>query len=430
MKYVIASIIVIAFAVGICMVFRRKNKSEIKSQKSADNEKFSEMNFDVQPLAVSGNVGDELIIQMEQLPIDTKIDEMALSEIKDRKVLARINGLIPGLSQVGVAAATVAKAGGETVYRAIIPAGSKLTNSKAMEGAVRGFYHGADGIQGHANLMAVDQTTTTVANTAAAAMGVASMIVGQYYMTQINAELSEINDGIEKIVDFQDNEYKSKVFALVVQVQKIVAFQVEILDNEELRKDEVIHLNGLEDECIRLLEQANLTIAGVAGKMNVDYQGYKKELHSVQNWYGYQQRLLDVLYKIVDLKYTLHFGEVSRNQCMSPLSICVKRVSDAQLKLSEWHDTTVKRLGIEVSETRRKRSGFDRAIHWIPGLFNNDLNFRPISESTAEMIEMQSSGQYELHMPDREELYNKDVQIISKGGKLYYLPLAEFAAET
>lgn len=38
---------------------------------------------------------------------------------------------------------------GEVLYRAIIPAGAKLTDSKAMEGAVRGFYHGADGIRGH-----------------------------------------------------------------------------------------------------------------------------------------------------------------------------------------------------------------------------------------------------------------------------------------
>lgn len=43
-----------------------------------------------------------------------------------------------------------------------------------MEGAVRGFYHGADGIRGHANLVAVEaqKGTAVAANTAAAAMGV------------------------------------------------------------------------------------------------------------------------------------------------------------------------------------------------------------------------------------------------------------------
>lgn len=57
-----------------------------------------------------------------------------------------------------------------------------------------------------------------VANTAVAAMGVASMVVGQYYMTQINAKLDAISDGISEIQNFQDNEYRSRVFSLVAHV--------------------------------------------------------------------------------------------------------------------------------------------------------------------------------------------------------------------
>ena len=96
-----------------------------------------------------------------------------------------------------------------------------------MEGAVRGIYHGADGIRGHANLVAVEaqKGTAVVANTAVAAMGVASMIVGQYYMTQINAELGVISDGILQIQNFQDNEYRSRVFSLVAHVKRLLIFR-------------------------------------------------------------------------------------------------------------------------------------------------------------------------------------------------------------
>ena len=52
------------------------------------------------------------------------------------------------------------------------------------------------------------------------------MVVGQYYMTQINAELGEISDGISKVSDFQDNEFRSRVFSLVAHVKKIDDFQV------------------------------------------------------------------------------------------------------------------------------------------------------------------------------------------------------------
>lgn len=46
-----------------------------------------------------------------------------------------------------------------------------------MEGAVRGIYHGVDGIKGRANLVVIEtqKGMNVVINT------VASMIVGQYY---------------------------------------------------------------------------------------------------------------------------------------------------------------------------------------------------------------------------------------------------------
>lgn len=81
------------------------------------------------------------------------------------------------------------------LYQAIIPKGAVLADSRAMEGAKRAIYHGAKGIKGQANLLAVDGNmggglaAMSVAN---AAMGVASMVVGQYYMTQINNRLDSV----------------------------------------------------------------------------------------------------------------------------------------------------------------------------------------------------------------------------------------------
>ena len=311
---------------------------------------------------VKTDSSNELIIQMEMLPAEATEDETKLVEITDSKVLAHVNNLVPGLVQAGNAANNAAQAvknSGEVLYRAIIPAGAKLTDSKAMEGAVRGFYRGADRIQGHANLVAVEaqKGTAVVANTAAAAMGVASMVVGQYYMTQINAELGEISDGISQIQYFQDNEYRSRVFSLVAHVKKIVDFQTEILENDELRLSKIAQLDSLEEECTQLLGQANLTLAGFAKKTGLDYEAYEKALGNAQNWFMYQKSLLDVLYKISDLRYTLHLGAVSREQCAALLPTYTKQVSDTQERLTAWHDGTTQRLGIETDEIRRKRAG-------------------------------------------------------------------------
>ena len=85
-----------------------------------------------------------MIEKMEMLPSLSEMEEASLVEVTDSKVLTRINQVVPGLAQSGTTAATAVQAIGQVLYQAIIPAGAKLTNSKAMESAVRGIYHGAD----------------------------------------------------------------------------------------------------------------------------------------------------------------------------------------------------------------------------------------------------------------------------------------------
>ena len=422
MGYIIIGIFVVVAAV-ICLAISLEKKTDQKL-------KVSTIVTDISKFRAPTKKGDsshELVIQMEMLPAESIIDESKLVKITNSKVLAHVNNLVPGLAQAGNAAnnaVQAVQANREVLYRAIIPAGAKLTNSNAMENAVRGLYHGADGIKGHANLVAVEaqKGTAVVANTAAAAMGVASMVVGQYYMTQINAELGVISDGISKISDFQDNEYRSRVFSLIAHVKKIADFQVEILENNELRLSKIAQIDGLEEECTQLLGQANLTLVGYAKKKDLDYEAYEKELNEAQNWYLYQKSLLDVLYRISDLRYTLHLGAVSREQCVALLPIYTQQVVDTQAKLTNWHQDTAKRLNIDTEESRRKREGLDGIIHFLPGLIKNEFNFRTIDKSIARMIGEQANGNSNDHQQEQSELYLEDVQLIAKDGKVYYLP--------
>lgn len=236
--FILVSVVLIAVCsatvIGMAFLFKNKHKSERKKTIS-NNERKSYIPLKYEGENVVDFNGEKLAIQMEQLPLEMIPEEKNLQEITDKKVLAQIDGLLPGFVQGGTGIANVANAArnaDKVLYEAIIPAGAKLCNSKEMEGAVRGIYRGANNIQGHANLVEVQNATNVVANTAAAAMGVASMVVGQYYMNQINNELSEINDSLNRIEEFQDNEYKSKVFALVAQIKKMASFRTEILENE------------------------------------------------------------------------------------------------------------------------------------------------------------------------------------------------------
>ena len=310
----------------------------------------------------------ELDIQIEMLPVESIEDETGLVEITDSKILAQVSNLLPGLFQTGNSINNVARIiRNGPVYKPIMPAGAKLAKSKDVEGAFRGICLGDNGIKAQANFVKVKSGATIATNSVSAVMNVSSLIVGQYYMKQINDELDVISKGIDQIQSFQDNEYRSRVFSLVAHVKRISNFQSEILENDELRISKIYQLDSLEKDCAELLGQANLTLADFTNKNKLSYKEYEKVIAEVQKWYTYQKSLIEVMYKISDLRYTLHLGAVSREQCADLLSTYQEQIGDTHERINVWHYKTAKRLGIKIDEICRKRVGLDGAIHFIPG---------------------------------------------------------------
>ncbi len=313
------------------------------------------------------------------------------------------------------------------LYQAVLPKGAVLAKSKDMEGAVRGFVHGAGNIKEHANFVPKDPNMgdgLVAMNVANAAMGVASMVVGQYYMTQINNQLDSITAGIDKIAGFQDNEYKSKVYALVAEIQKSSTFQVETMENEELRERELTHLKYLEHECAQLLGQANLTLQEYSKESGLDYEKYEKYVSEANSWYRYQQILLEIMGEIGDLTYALNLGAVSKENCYAMYLPYAKQAESSLVMLNDWHKLNGAKLEIDVESNRRKRQGIERLFMNIPALFNEELHYKSISEQTAEMINRQTFGTAQVKPADEKDLFQEDVRLVMKEGKLYYLPSA------
>ena len=168
---------------------------------------------------------DEITIPIERLPATTKFDKKSLFEITDSTVIARISETIPLVAETLAKTITNKALKKVKLYKAIIPSGATLAESKKMEGAVRGIYHGAKGVKGHANLVKVDPAkiskATTVANGVANVMNVGSLVVGQYYMSEINSKIAALSKGVNKISDFQERELKSRILSLIALVGKI-----------------------------------------------------------------------------------------------------------------------------------------------------------------------------------------------------------------
>lgn len=68
---------------------------------------------------------------------------------------------------------------------------------------------------------------------------------------------------------------------------------------------------------------------------------------------------------------------------------------------------------------RIKKYGFEGALGKVQGLFNKDLEYKPLDENMEEKIISQTvNKRLETALPD--EVLNKDIEIITKEGKLYY----------
>lgn len=402
MKYeIMGSFVIGTVIVLIIIILKLKKKKKIKIEEKSS--------FSVE------HPNEFMLIKPEFILEDEIKDKSKLIEIKDNKLLEHINQAIPGFVQIGNALNNIVQVNG--MYRVIIPKGAKLSESSNMIGAFRGIFHGSDGIKGHANLIS-DNNGLIMANSLTSVMAIASMVVGQYYMAKIDKKLSDINSKLSKISSFQNNEYKAKVLSLVSSVKVISDFKTEIFEKKELLKSQIIKLDRLEEKCTELLGQANLTIINDIKKEFYKYKEYENVLESIQNWCKYQNILIKTMYEISELRYTLNCGETEKEYYKSNLLNYLKYVDDTNKKLEIWQDEHIKRFKIDTERNRREE-------HFILKLLFDDWKYEYISEKTSEMIRFQK---YENQREEKEyinsinkvNLYDKDVQLISDNGKIYY----------
>ena len=128
-----------------------------------------------------------------------------------------------------------------------------------------------------------------------AGFNAASMVVGQYYMNEINNKLDTIQNNIKGVSDFLDSEYQSKLTQIISKMKEIIDNKVEILSNSysrDKRYDEVLRV---ESECAKLLGQANEIIKKYIEEEEIDYKKYEKDMKNVNLWFIRQQILQQLL---------------------------------------------------------------------------------------------------------------------------------------
>lgn len=370
--------------------------------------------------ALSQKSSDSALIPVTRLPSNYHADPTKMIAITDQRIIARITDAIPDLAQADLQAQTAARYGGKALFEAILPPGADL---KPHLKAGKDMFYGAGKAADGKSIMPDFHKLGTIngaTQLAAAAMNVASLVVGQYYMSQIDGELKAIKGTMQQLLNFQMDEYRSAIQALIHQVNKIADHQAEVLMNDELRNRMLSTLDDCERNCNQLLEQANQALLRLSQTKSTEYSEYEQQVKEAAEWYAYQQILLNLQYQIGNLAYTLMFGTVSQEFCFSSYSTSLSSAQTACAGLGAWHKAQIASFGIDIHELTRKRKGFDALLHAIPSLINRKLEQRPIDEEIAGMMQKQMHTPADM-LSTFESKFEKDTHILYDGENLYYL---------
>ena len=419
---------IITLSLGFLVYYFYKTRKKKKVTSDISKEVAPAKNFEI--LESNSNFLS-LMPKFEILPEDVSIEEDKVHEISDKIVINRLNKLVPqivnGYKQCAdkKVVEQIKQIENNNVFQVIIPEGAKLYKSKDLAGAFRGGYSVNGQLAGQANLVPIKngdaKDPSLMADTTATVMNVASMVVGQYYMSEINDKMEKMLGSLDKIADFQQMEFKARILALISKVGKISQFNAEIIESEEIRKRTLDNLSRHEDEATELLQQVNLSIEHLVSKnTSNDFEQYKENTYEFDKLITYQQYLLSILEEIGRLVYLLNMGMTSSEYCYSSFNNYIKQSTEARNQLVNWHKNKIKQFEIDLKKKRYAKQGIE-AIFFTPATwFSNEWKYNELSKSVVAKIEKQSSNSLNFKNLTND-LLNKETKIISKNGKYYYL---------
>lgn len=373
-----------------------------------------------EPLSFEGDRG--LSVLLEALPSVRDIDRNKLIEITDPMILSRVDSLVPAVGMTGISIGNAVKQSAGTLYKVVLSGGGELVDSRAVEGAKRAISMGKDGIAEHANLFEVKPDSLCKAmNVGASVFNVASMIVGQYYMQQVDTKIAAISACIKGISETLEIEYKSKVASLIESVYNVSKYQVANISNEELREHEISNIQELRKDCQTLLNQAETKLEALVAEKYIDYNSYENAIKEIEKWRQYQAILLQLLYQINTLDFALYLGRKTKEHCFGSFGIHKVKEESLHEAIVSWHDKQCTLLKIDVEEARRKHTGLLGLLEKPIGLINKELIYKQLSSDTVRLIKSQTADLVKNN-ESSDNCFEEDVEIYIINGKKYYLP--------
>lgn len=287
-------------------------------------------------------------------------DESNLIELTDPSILSQISSFLPFFINESASILNKSNLSVNGLYEVILPSDAILANSKDMVGASRGFFRGADGISGHANLVPVKlgSNVGVVMGTVASVMNIASILVGQYYMSEINSRLKIVENEIKSVSSFQKSEFESRVITSITYVVEMLRYSDEIVKSDEVRIGKLNTTESLKREMAQLIEQLLLQIKEDLVTLN------KKKIKE------YEDKS-----KNLDRQIKLLIGLVISLQELSLFD-----------NIEKWHDSHRVLYDIDLKNNRRRKTGFRKTVGAIQSIHDENKKYDYLDTDLSEIL--------------------------------------------
>ena len=251
-----------------------------------------------------------------------------------------------------------------------------------------------------------------------AGFNAASMIVGQYYMCEINGKLDNIQDNLQRISGYLDKEYQGRLGQIISKMKEITDNIVGILNDDSLRAENRAEIIKLEDECGKLLGQANGFIKDYTANDITDYKKYENNIKQIHIWFTRQQILQKLLLELGNLRYILANGKEPSIHSHTQYNNYLMQTNSVNEKLKELHNKYCEKLGISIEEHKRKAKYYTLRKNTI-GKINGEWAYNKLDENVENIISNQiNAKKFEPYLNNKQ---NETIKILKYKGEYYNL---------
>lgn len=410
----------------------------------------------------------ELQVSEDYFALIQKMDDFELAlyekhEITNPNILARVEKIIqPAIGK------HLQKAGQPVIpgelFKIDVPIGD-LHKIKDQAGKYRAFVKGADDkFIKHAVLTPAQMEVAKGAQAAAAVanvMQVGAMVVGQYYMSEINGQLNQMNETLNDVKGFQDREFKAFIRSLIVNISQLSKFSTDYVTDYELARLKLLKCSDYRDEVTRLLEQVNLSIEEIVSQeQGMPFEKYEKLTKRLKMDLFYQETLLKLLEELSRLDLVFSQGVVSEDSSYYVYDYYLNACNALGEKISLWHKEKIAFFRIDMEKNRRLQKGslkvvadlakgLDKNAHVVAGglrmigvnhvighvaafgvgkaagELNKAIRYIGVRKQTIQTIAEQGAITYQSSNQLSVNDYGENMELLLADGKVYYLAPTE-----